>query len=136
MLPAWYDTIKSHKNLFFQCRWTFLTNLGAFPETINWMHTVLMRTKISYASVVWWTRYELKEARDSLYQMCDENNSNSRTRNSLKHISVTFSHNKGARASTYRFESSKHWWDIGISVRHSILWEKIKEKQPWLPWFN
>jgi hypothetical protein len=51
---------------YWQCRRAVGKTWGLSPKVVAWLYTSLVRLILSYASLVWWRRVELKNAQKSL----------------------------------------------------------------------
>jgi hypothetical protein len=51
---------------YWQCRLAVGKTWGLSPKVVAWLYTSVVRPILSYASLVWWRRVELKNAQKSL----------------------------------------------------------------------
>jgi hypothetical protein len=59
---------------FSKCRRAVRNTWGLTPKVVTWLYTYVVRPILSYASLVWWKRVELKMLRnDSLWYACNTN---------------------------------------------------------------
>nr|XP_012234697.1 PREDICTED: RNA-directed DNA polymerase from mobile element jockey-like [Linepithema humile] len=53
---------KSLCQYFWMCRRTFGQTWGLKPSMIHWIYTAILRPRLTYAAVVWWTRVQKKNS--------------------------------------------------------------------------
>nr|XP_012218828.1 PREDICTED: RNA-directed DNA polymerase from mobile element jockey-like [Linepithema humile] len=51
---------------FWMCRRTFGQTWGLKPSMIHWIYTAILRPRLTYAAVVWWTKVQKKTAKVAL----------------------------------------------------------------------
>jgi hypothetical protein len=54
---------------YWQCRRAVGKTWGLSPKVVTWLYTFVVRPILSYASLVWWRRVELKNAQESLSRL-------------------------------------------------------------------
>ncbi|XP_067207666.1 uncharacterized protein [Linepithema humile] len=57
---------KSLCQYFWMCRRTFGQTWGLKPSMIHWIYTAILRPRLTYAAIVWWTRVQKKTVKVAL----------------------------------------------------------------------
>lgn len=125
---------------FFQCRRVLGNSWGISPATSYWLYTVIIRTQVCYASLVWWPRCKQVTTQNALTSLqrlaCIGITGVMRTTptSALEvllsllplHIFII----KEAKLAALRLKSTGQWSLTGANVGHNKIWNEMVNTNP------